>query len=51
MNLDLYFKKFEDEIKPEVEAPETGADIQPDPVTPATDPADDDLDLEDIASL
>jgi hypothetical protein len=48
MNLDLYFKKFEDEIKPEVEAPETGADIQPDPATPA---ADDDLDLEDIADL
>ena len=44
MNLDLYFKKFEDEIKPEVEAPETVADTQP-------SPADDDLDLDDIANL
>jgi len=51
MNLDLYFNKFEDEIKPEVEAPETAADTQPDPVTPAADPEDDDLDLEDIAAL
>tara|TARA_Y100000592_G_scaffold91289_1_gene151192 strand:+ start:3602 stop:4339 length:738 start_codon:yes stop_codon:yes gene_type:complete len=45
MNLDLYFNKFEDEIKPEVDAPQTGADAQPEPAS------DDDLDLEDIADL
>tara|TARA_R100000152_G_C6716699_1_gene143347 strand:- start:157 stop:885 length:729 start_codon:yes stop_codon:yes gene_type:complete len=42
MNLDLYFKKFEDEIRPEVEAPETAADEVP---------TGDDLDLDDIADL
>ena len=41
MNLDLYFKKFEDEMQPRLEEPETGADVQ----------ADDDIDLEDIANL
>tara|TARA_Y100000592_G_C5471053_1_gene319538 strand:+ start:1761 stop:2495 length:735 start_codon:yes stop_codon:yes gene_type:complete len=40
MNLDLYFKKFEDEIRPEVEAPETAADIQPEPDVGDTDLAD-----------
>jgi hypothetical protein len=40
MNLDLYFKKFEDEIKPEVEAPETGAEVQPEPEAGDTDLAD-----------
>ena len=44
MNLDLYFKKFEDEIKPEVKAPETGAEVQPEPDAGDTD-------LEDIADL
>ena len=44
MNLDLYFKKFEDEIRPNVESPQTAADTQP-------SPADDDLDLDDIANL
>ena len=42
MNLDLYFKKFEDEIKPSVQAPETAADDVP---------AGDDTDLADIADL
>ena len=40
MNLDLYFKKFEDEIQPTVDAPETGADIQPEPDAGDTDLAD-----------
>ena len=42
MNLDLYFKKFEDEIKPSVQAPETAAEDVP---------AGDDMDLDDIADL
>lgn len=42
MNLDLYFKKFEDEIKPDVSAPPTAADEVP---------TGDDLDLDDIADL
>ena len=42
MNLDLYFKKFEDEIRPEVEAPATAADD-------AT--VGGDMDLDDIADL
>ena len=49
MNLDLYFKKFEDEIQPSVAAPETGAEVEA-----GLDPAsaeEDDLDLEDIAAL
>ena len=44
MNLDLYFKKFEDEIKPTVDSPETGAEVQPEPDAGDTD-------LEDIADL
>ena len=56
MNLDLYFKKFEDEIKPSVDAPETGADDQPSPPSPPSPDAEDagdedDLDLSDIANL
>jgi hypothetical protein len=51
MNLDAYFKKFEDEMQPTVEKPEipTG-----DPVSPEPDVGDedmDDMDLEDIADL
>jgi len=42
MNLELYFKKFEDEIQPSVAAPETDA-----PAEPETG----DMDLEDIANL
>ncbi len=44
MNLDLYFKKFEDEIQPSVAAPETGTDVQPEPDVG-------DADLADIADL
>ena len=44
MNLDLYFKKFEDEIKPDVSAPATAADDVP-------APAGGDMDLDDIANL
>jgi hypothetical protein len=44
MNLDLYFKKFEDEIQPSVAAPETAADVQPEPDV-------EDTDLADIADL
>ena len=43
MNLDLYFKKFEDEIQPSVAAPETGVDTAP--------AEEDELDLSDIADL
>ena len=42
MNLDLYFKKFEDEIKPDVSAPATAADDAP---------AGGDMDLDDIANM
>ena len=42
MNLDLYFKKFEDEIRPDVSAPATAADD-------AT--AGGDMDLDDIANM
>ena len=44
MNLDLYFKKFEDELQPSVSAPDSGADVQPE-----TDAGD--IDLADIADL
>jgi len=50
MNLDLYFKKFEDEIQPSVGKPDTGAEIEADLDTKIDEP-DDDLDLEDIADL
>ena len=42
MNLDLYFKKFEDEIQPSVTAPETAA-----PAAPEAG----DMDLDDIANM
>ena len=49
MNLDLYFKKFEDEIQPSVAAPETGAEVE---AGADTAPAEEDeLDLSDIADL
>ena len=44
MNLDLYFKKFEDEIQPSVTAPDSGAEVQPEPDVG-------DADLADIADL
>ena len=47
MNLELYFKKFEDELQPTVEKPEI--DAVPQDVEP--DVGDDDMDLEDIADL
>tara|TARA_A100001391_G_scaffold193566_1_gene169005 strand:+ start:2655 stop:3398 length:744 start_codon:yes stop_codon:yes gene_type:complete len=46
MNLDLYFKKFEDEIQPSVTAPETNADLGV-----APEQGDSDMGLEDIADL
>ena len=46
MNLDLYFKKFEDEIQPSVEGPETGAEIESGLEGPT-----DDTSLEDIANM
>ncbi len=42
MNLDLYFKKFEDEIQPSVTAPETAAPAEPEAG---------DMDLDDIANM
>ena len=42
MNLDLYFKKFEDEIQPNVTSPETAVD---------TAPEGGDMDLDDIANM
>lgn len=42
MNLDLYFKKFEDEIQPSVTAPETAAPAEPQAG---------DMDLDDIANM
>jgi len=42
MNLDLYFKKFEDEIQPSVTAPETAA---------STEPEAGDMNLDDIANM
>jgi len=49
-NIDLYFRKFEDEMAPSVEKPETGADIEP--ALPEPDVGgDDDMDLEDIADM
>ena len=51
MNLDLYFKKFEDEIQPSVEAPDTGADTGVDAVADTPEEGGDDLDLSDIANL
>ena len=50
MNLDLYFSKFEDEIQPSVEAPETGVEVDAGlDAAPAQE--EDELDLSDIANL
>lgn len=50
MNLELYFKKFEDELQPTVEKPEI--DATPADSVPAPDVGgDEDMDLEDIADL
>jgi DNA-directed RNA polymerase subunit L len=47
MNLDLYFKKFEDEMQPKVDAPQTGSEVEK-----GFDlDSEEDLDLEDIADL
>jgi len=52
MNLDLYFNKFEDEIQPKVDAPDTGADDTGAPETTGLDlDSEEELDLEDIAAL
>jgi hypothetical protein len=52
MNLDLYFNKFEDEIQPKVDAPDTGADDTGASETTGLDlDSEEDLDLEDIADL
>ena len=49
-NVDLYFQKFEDEMSPSVEKPETGADIEP--ALPEPDVGGgEDMDLEDIADM
>ena len=49
-NVDLYFQKFEDEMAPSVEKPETGADIEP--ALPEPDVGGgEDMDLEDIADM
>ncbi len=52
MNLDLYFQKFEDEMSPTVDRPETGADVEAglDAQVGAEEP-EEDMDLEDIANL
>jgi hypothetical protein len=50
MNLELYFKKFEDELQPTVEKPEI--DAAPTDSAPTPDVGgDEDMDLEDIADL
>ena len=49
MNLDLYFKKFEDEIQPSVGKPDTGAEVEAD--IDAQLSGQGDTDLEDIANL
>lgn len=51
MNLDLYFKKFEDEIQPNVDAPETAAEVEAGLEEPAGGEGGEELDLEDIANL
>ena len=52
MNLDLYFQKFEDEMAPTVDKPDTGADVEAglDSQVNLDDPGED-IDLEDIADL
>jgi hypothetical protein len=49
MNLELYFKKFEDEIQPSVGKPDTGAEIEAD--IDAELSGQEDASLEDIANL
>ena len=49
MNLELYFKKFEDEIQPSVGKPDTGAEIEADIDTELS--GQEDASLEDIANL
>lgn len=49
MNLELYFKKFEDEIQPSVGKPDTGAEIEAD--IDAELSGREDTSLEDIANL
>ena len=46
-NVDLYFQKFEDEMAPSVEKPETGAGIEPE----LPEPDVEDTDLADIADM
>jgi hypothetical protein len=47
MNLDLYFKKFEDEMQPSVEKPEIASGTP----TGTEEPEGEDMDLEDIANM
>ena len=47
MNLDLYFKKFEDEMQPSVEKPEIASGTP----TGVEEPSGEDMDLEDIANM
>ena len=47
-NVELYFKKFEDEMQPDVEKPDTGADNE---VPASPEEPEEDMDLEDIANL
>ena len=47
MNLDLYFKKFEDEMQPSVEKPEIASGTP----TGIEEPEGEDMDLEDIANM
>jgi hypothetical protein len=49
MNLDLYFKKFEDEMQPSVGRPETGSEVEAG--LDAEMGGEEDMDLEDIANL
>jgi hypothetical protein len=49
MNLDLYFKKFEDEMQPSVGRPETGSEVEAE--LDAEMGGEEDMDLEDIANL
>jgi hypothetical protein len=49
MNLDLYFKKFEDEMQPSVGRPETGAEVEAG--LDAEMGGEGDMDLEDVANL
>jgi hypothetical protein len=50
MNLDLYFKKFEDEMQPSVERPEAGEEVEAG-LDADMEGGEGELDLEDIANL